>query len=193
MISLISKKGLARNHLNLNLWHFNIYNIQYLFSQENKCNKELISESTFFIISEYCKVYNFSLINILLHPKNPSFKTPLVPGLHCLFIPKVYRTEISEIEILKIISMNLISNLLHFARKKLYHLSTNFQFLGHELLTFDISITVLNYSLKKKIILWMLTTVCFFFCFCFFIEWEHRTGTMCPFSSLHPLKKGKEV
>ena len=27
----------------------------------------------------------------------------------------------------------------------------------------------------------------------FFYEWEHRTGTMCPFSSLHPLKKGKEV
>ena len=30
-------------------------------------------------------------------------------------------------------------------------------------------------------------------CFFFFYEWEHRTGTMCPFSSLHPLKKGKEV
>ena len=29
--------------------------------------------------------------------------------------------------------------------------------------------------------------------FFFFYEWEHRTGTMCPFSSLHPLKKGKEV
>ena len=27
----------------------------------------------------------------------------------------------------------------------------------------------------------------------FFYEWEHRTGTMCPFSSLHPLRKGKEV
>ena len=24
-------------------------------------------------------------------------------------------------------------------------------------------------------------------------QWEHKTGTMCPFSSLHPLKKGKEV
>ena len=32
-----------------------------------------------------------------------------------------------------------------------------------------------------------------FFFFFFFYEWEHRTGTMCPFSSLHPLKKGKEV
>ena len=29
--------------------------------------------------------------------------------------------------------------------------------------------------------------------FFFFYEWEHRTGTMCPFSSLHPLRKGKEV
>ena len=29
--------------------------------------------------------------------------------------------------------------------------------------------------------------------FFFFYEWEYRTGTMCPFSSLHPLKKGKEV
>ena len=34
--------------------------------------------------------------------------------------------------------------------------------------------------------------LCFFFFF-FFYEWEHRTGTMCPFSSLHPLRKGKEV
>ena len=25
----------------------------------------------------------------------------------------------------------------------------------------------------------------------FFHEWEHRTGTMCPFSSLYPLRKGK--
>ena len=33
----------------------------------------------------------------------------------------------------------------------------------------------------------------FFFFFFFFYEWEHRTGTMCPFSSLHPLNKGKEV
>ena len=32
-----------------------------------------------------------------------------------------------------------------------------------------------------------------FFFFFFFYEWEYRTGTMCPFSSLHPLKKGKEV
>ena len=31
------------------------------------------------------------------------------------------------------------------------------------------------------------------FFFLFFYEWEYRTGTMCPFSSLHPLKKGKEV
>ena len=29
--------------------------------------------------------------------------------------------------------------------------------------------------------------------FFFFYEWEHRTGKMCPFSSLRPLKKGKEV
>ena len=29
--------------------------------------------------------------------------------------------------------------------------------------------------------------------FFLFYEWEHRTGTMCPFSSLHPLRKGKEV
>ena len=26
-----------------------------------------------------------------------------------------------------------------------------------------------------------------------FYEWEHRMGTMCPFSSLHPLRKGKEM
>ena len=32
-----------------------------------------------------------------------------------------------------------------------------------------------------------------FFFFFFFYEWEYRTGTMCPFSSLHPLRKGKEV
>ena len=31
------------------------------------------------------------------------------------------------------------------------------------------------------------------FFFFFFYEWEHGTGTMCPFLSLHPLKKGKEV
>ena len=31
------------------------------------------------------------------------------------------------------------------------------------------------------------------FFFFFFYEWEYRTGTMCPFSSLHPLRKGKEV
>ena len=31
------------------------------------------------------------------------------------------------------------------------------------------------------------------FFFFFFYEWEHRMGTMCPFSSLHPLRKGKEV
>ena len=31
------------------------------------------------------------------------------------------------------------------------------------------------------------------FFFVFFYEWEHRTDTMCPFSSLHPLRKGKEV
>ena len=30
-----------------------------------------------------------------------------------------------------------------------------------------------------------------FFLF-FFYDWEHRMGTMCPFSSLHPLRKGKE-
>ena len=32
----------------------------------------------------------------------------------------------------------------------------------------------------------------FFFFFFFFYEWEHRTGTMCPFSSLHPSRNGKE-
>ena len=32
----------------------------------------------------------------------------------------------------------------------------------------------------------------FFFFFFFFNEWEHRTGTMCPFSSLHPSRNGKE-
>ena len=37
------------------------------------------------------------------------------------------------------------------------------------------------------------TSIFFFFFFFFFYEWEYRTGTMCPFSSLHPLKKGKEV
>ena len=31
-----------------------------------------------------------------------------------------------------------------------------------------------------------------FFFFFFFYEWEYRTGTMCPFSSLHPLKKEKK-
>ena len=31
------------------------------------------------------------------------------------------------------------------------------------------------------------------FFFFFFYEREHRTGKMCPFSSLHPPKKGKEV
>ena len=30
------------------------------------------------------------------------------------------------------------------------------------------------------------------FFFFFFYEWEYRTGTMCPFSSLHPLKKGMQ-
>ena len=34
-------------------------------------------------------------------------------------------------------------------------------------------------------------SVCIFFFF-FFYEWEQRTGTMCPFSSLHPLRKGKQ-
>ena len=34
---------------------------------------------------------------------------------------------------------------------------------------------------------------CFFFFFFFFPdEWEHRMGTMCPFSSLHPSRIGKE-
>ena len=28
--------------------------------------------------------------------------------------------------------------------------------------------------------------------FFFFYEWEHRMGTMCPFSSLHPSRNGKE-
>ena len=28
--------------------------------------------------------------------------------------------------------------------------------------------------------------------FFFFYEWEHRTGTMCPFSSLYPSRNGKE-
>ena len=27
----------------------------------------------------------------------------------------------------------------------------------------------------------------------FFYEWEHRMGTMCPFLSLHPLRKGKGI
>ena len=30
-----------------------------------------------------------------------------------------------------------------------------------------------------------------FFVFVFY-EWENRTGTMCPFSSLHPSRKGEE-
>ena len=34
------------------------------------------------------------------------------------------------------------------------------------------------------------------YCFCavrfFFYEWEYRTGTMCPFSSLYPSRNGKE-
>ena len=40
---------------------------------------------------------------------------------------------------------------------------------------------------------WVVLLECFFFFFFFFYEWEHKTGKMCPFSSLHPLKKGKEV
>ena len=28
--------------------------------------------------------------------------------------------------------------------------------------------------------------------FFFFYEWEHRTGTMCPFSSLYPSRNRKE-
>ena len=31
-----------------------------------------------------------------------------------------------------------------------------------------------------------------FFFFFFFYEWEHRTGTICPFSSLYPSRNGKE-
>ena len=46
--------------------------------------------------------------------------------------------------------------------------------------------TLLTYSLHLT-----LRTMLFFFLF--FYEGEHRTGTMCPFSSLHPLRKGKEV
>ena len=30
------------------------------------------------------------------------------------------------------------------------------------------------------------------FFFFFFNEWEHRMGTMCPLSSLHPSRNGKE-
>ena len=29
-----------------------------------------------------------------------------------------------------------------------------------------------------------------FFFFFFFYEWEHRTGIMCPFSSLYPSREG---
>ena len=32
-----------------------------------------------------------------------------------------------------------------------------------------------------------------FFFFFFFYEWEHRTGTMCPFSSLHPSRNGRKA
>ena len=32
----------------------------------------------------------------------------------------------------------------------------------------------------------------FFFSFLFIYEWEHRTYTLCPLSSLHPLRNGKE-
>ena len=39
-----------------------------------------------------------------------------------------------------------------------------------------------------KMYIWSLKRETFFF-----YEWEHRTGKMCPFSSLHPLKKGREV
>ena len=42
----------------------------------------------------------------------------------------------------------------------------------------------------KDVVLWYL--VCYKTC-SFFYEWEHRTGTMCPFLSLHPLGKGKEM
>ena len=34
--------------------------------------------------------------------------------------------------------------------------------------------------------------IIFLFFFFFFYEWEHRTGTMCPFSSLHPLRNEKD-
>ena len=38
-----------------------------------------------------------------------------------------------------------------------------------------------------------ITQSCLKFLSTFFYEWEHRTGTVCPFSSLHPLRKGTEM
>ena len=35
--------------------------------------------------------------------------------------------------------------------------------------------------------------VCVSVCIFFFYEWEHRTGTMCPFSSLHPSINGRKA
>ena len=44
-------------------------------------------------------------------------------------------------------------------------------------------------SVKHDLLSTSSTPALFFFVF---YEWEHRTGTMCPFSSLDPLGKGKE-
>ena len=54
------------------------------------------------------------------------------------------------------------------------------------------SIQFFPQPLKRKIAAKDNTAKLVFNIFFFFCEWEHRTGTMCPFSSLHPLGKGKE-
>ena len=49
------------------------------------------------------------------------------------------------------------------------------------------------YRLCMYIYIYRLYIYIYIYMFFFFFLWEHRTGTMCPFSSLHPLRKGKEV
>ena len=44
----------------------------------------------------------------------------------------------------------------------------------------------------RKLNFSLLFTMGLYIFFFFFYEWEHRTGTMCPFSSLYPSRNGKE-
>ena len=49
----------------------------------------------------------------------------------------------------------------------------------------------LQLAKRAEILEIFLTVLSMFFFFFFFYELEHRTGKMCPFLSLHPLKKRK--